>query len=147
MSGPERYFIKNLVLMIKYGIVGVLNTCVGFGAFLLFYRVFCVQYIISNTISYAFGLSCSFILNKLWTFESKGTGKIEAVLFISVFILCFFIQSGLLIYLKEVIRMDVVPAQIISMIVYTILGFILNKTVTFNKKLAAVHVRGGKRRD
>ncbi len=147
MSGFKDFVIVNLTQMFKYGIVGVVNTAVGFGAFLLLYKVFGVQYIISNTAGYALGLLNSFILNKFWTFESKGAGKIEAALFVAVFIPCFFIQSGLLILLKEAAKMDVVLAQVISMAVYTILGFILNKTLTFNKKIAAApEARDGKRR-
>jgi putative flippase GtrA len=125
----------NIAQFIKFSFVGVLNTLVGFGSFLIFYYLFNIQYVLSNTLSYIPGLINSFIWNKIWTFASRGDRRLEAVLFLIVFIPCFLIQNGVLIFLKEIVRINVIISQIISMFIYTVLGFILNKTITFNKKI------------
>jgi putative flippase GtrA len=122
---------------IKFGIVGVMNTCVGFGAWLILTKVFGVQYVISNVLSYIPGLLNSYIWNKYWTFKSKGSKKIELVLFVIVFVPCFLVQNAILVFFKEIVRMDVIVSQIISMVFYTVTGYSLNKFITFNKNIVA----------
>ena len=60
--------------LIKYLLVGVLNTIVGFGLiFLLMWRGFSPE--ISNIIGYAVGICFSFVMNKIFTFQSKQASK------------------------------------------------------------------------
>ncbi len=125
----------NIAQFIKFGLVGVLNTLVGFGSFLIFNLLFNIQYVIANVLSYIPGLANSFIWNKFWTFKSSGNRNLEAVLFLAVFVPCFLAQNAVLIFLKEIAKLNVVVSQVISMLIYTVLGFILNKTITFNKKI------------
>jgi putative flippase GtrA len=126
---------QSVVQFIKFGLVGFLNTAVGFGSFLILFNLFHIQYVIANILSYIPGLTNSFLWNKLWTFKSTGNKKLEAVLFLIVFVPCFLAQNGVLVFFKEILKINVIVSQIISMVVYTLLGFILNKTITFNKKI------------
>jgi len=122
-----------LYQFLKFGIVGILNTLITLICIFILMKIFKVSYIISNIIGYAWGLINSFILNKIWTFKSKGDTKKESILFILVYLITYILQLGLLILLKEVIHINADIAQIIGMIFYTITGFILNKFITFNK--------------
>lgn len=67
---------KQIVQLVKFSIVGVINTAVDFAVFFLFYSAFHVSYSISQVFGYTSGMINSFIMNKKWTFEDKTTGKV-----------------------------------------------------------------------
>jgi putative flippase GtrA len=129
----KKWLIETFSQMVKYGLVGVINTGVTLGAFFVLLNIFHVQYVVSNTAGYILGFINSFIWNKLWTFKSGGFSTREIILFTIVFLVCFAIQSGLLIFFKETLRLDIIWAQIVSMVIYTMLGFAGNKLLTFRK--------------
>lgn len=54
----------------RFGLVGILNTLLDFGVFLLLARVVGIPVALANTVSYSVGLANSFVCNKLWTFGS-----------------------------------------------------------------------------
>lgn len=57
---------------IRFAIVGVINTLVTITINILCNNVFNLYYKISWVIAFAGGVTNSYIMNKLWTFESKG---------------------------------------------------------------------------
>lgn len=125
---------KSIFEFIKFCFVGVLNTIITLSIIFILMKIFRVNYIISNVIGYIAGLINSFIWNKLWTFNSKGDFKRELVLFLIVYGIVYVMQLVFLIFIKEIIKVPVDIAQIIGMVFYTIVGFIGNKFITFNKK-------------
>ena len=76
---------KMQVQLIKFGLVGVLNTAVDYGVFALLTMVFSLDSIISHIISYSCGVINSFYFNRVWTFQRKGRGySVEFTKFIIV---------------------------------------------------------------
>lgn len=69
--------LKNLYLkyiqLFKFGIVGVVNTAVDFGVFTLLTSALNASPMVSQVAGYSAGVANSFIMNKLWTFESKDS--------------------------------------------------------------------------
>jgi putative flippase GtrA len=122
--------------MIKFGLVGVLNTAIGWGTFFVLFHFFSFNYVLANTIGNILGFINSFFWNKFWTFKSKDLRYEEMFLFILVFLICLAVQSGILIVFKEVFKWNVYLSQIISMVIYTLLNFIGNKWFTFRKAKA-----------
>ena len=61
--------------LIKFIIVGCLNTLVDFGIFSLLKGFLGVNYIVSQVISYSSGTLNSYIFNKFWTFDNANTKK------------------------------------------------------------------------
>lgn len=55
----------------RFAIVGCTNTAVDFGVFTLLRAVFDLNYLLCQTVAYIAGILNSFVLNKVWTFESK----------------------------------------------------------------------------
>lgn len=119
--------------MLKYSAVGIINTLIGLSVIFISMEVFQLSYIISNILGYACGLISSFILNKHWTFLSKGHHGKELLKFLLVFIIAYGIQFIALILLKEELGIMAEIAQLIGIGVYTIIGFILNKFITFRQ--------------
>ncbi|HOV14810.1 MAG TPA: GtrA family protein [Spirochaetota bacterium] len=126
--------IKTFFQAVRFGIVGVTNTLVCFAVIFLCLKIFKLSYIVSNVFGYIVGFTNSFILNKLWTFKSKEHPVKESLLFILVFLIAYSIQLGFLIFFKQFCKIGVEISQIISMIIYTIIGFIGNKLLTFKEQ-------------
>jgi len=60
--------------VVRFGMVGVLNTLVDFALLNLFYHFFNLPLLVANTLSYSGGFVNSFIWNKNWTFSTRGSG-------------------------------------------------------------------------
>lgn len=122
---------KTFPQLMKYGAVGVVNTLLTFTSFLLLRRAG-AGLDAANFVSFALGMLCSFLLNKLWTFRA-GRHHIfrEAALFFAGAALCWCVQW---LFFRGALRLTSEPvAQVVGMAVYTVLGFLFNKTVTFKR--------------
>lgn len=73
--------------LIRYVVVGVINTGVDFLTFSLLQGFFGVHFAISQVAGYGAGILNSFLMNKFWTFENKQVNKktsAQAVKFVIV---------------------------------------------------------------
>lgn len=72
--------------VVRFGMVGVLNTLVDFGAFNLMVFVFGVPVLVAYPFSVSAGIVNSFLWNKHWTFSAgrSPTWRREAVVFLAV---------------------------------------------------------------
>lgn len=125
----KEFFFQGL----KFSIVGIINTIVSWVAFFSLYYLFKIDFKIANIISYILGVINSFILNKFWTFKSKKYKLSEIFLFFLVFFVSFGIQYYFTIFLKERLKINPSLAYICGNILYTIIGFLGNKFLTFRK--------------
>ncbi len=128
------YLRTTIVQAMRFGIVGVLNTGITLTVIFVLMKGLMVHYVLSNWIGYLLGFLNSFVLNKKWTFRSKGNVGLEVVLFVAVFGLCYLIQLGALVLMKEKMSINTDYAQLLAMPVYTSVNFMLNKLVTFKNR-------------
>ncbi|MFN3247220.1 MAG: GtrA family protein, partial [Leptonema sp. (in: bacteria)] len=106
--------------------MGILNVLVGLtgitsGFFL----------IPMNAISFLAAVTNSYYWNKFWTFQSQGNVYKESIFFLLVFLVCYIIQLSVLYYLHGIRQYNENLSQLISMVVYTLANFLLNKFLTF----------------
>ncbi len=94
-------------------------------------KVLRVHYALSNVVGYLLGSINSFVLNKKWTFRSKGSVGLQGVLFAALLCVCYLIQLGVLVFMKETMGIKADYAQLLAIAVYTGSNFTLNKLVTF----------------
>ena len=93
-----------------------------------------VKYTVANLAGYIAGVINSFFWSKLWVFKKLNSNFMrEAVLFLVSFGICYGIQFVALLLLVEVLHMADTWAQLVSMVVYTLCNFALNKCITFKK--------------
>lgn len=117
----------------KFIIVGIINTAVTYLVFFLL-RQFGVLPEISNAVGYVAGVANSFIWNKLWVFHTKDTNVWkELSMFLLVFLLCYGIQFLAFTTMIHQLNMNEYIAQLISMCIYTVLNYVLNRTLAFRK--------------
>ncbi len=120
--------------IVKYGLVGVLNTLVTGVVIFTLMNVFSVSLRIANIAGYVVGFINSFVLNRSWTFKGHQASTITQFLrFTGVFAVCFLLQHGLVIMLAEKLLIDKNISTLIGMIFYTGISYVLNKLFTFKK--------------
>lgn len=143
---------------IKYGIVGVLNTLLtALAIWVMMHFVFKVRgdgdvsstvMTVSNTVGYIVGIINSFLWNRFWTFKSKRSWKVDFLKFILAFLVCFIPQLILVNLLNKYVPLNSIDftilnkhfvisfayiCQLIGMVFYTVLNFLMNKYYTFRK--------------
>ncbi|MDR1380907.1 MAG: GtrA family protein [Tannerella sp.] len=136
---------------VKYGIVGGGNTLISLAVIWLMTKNLGCSEALSNFVGYLAGLINSFFLNRWWTFKSKAGMFDSALKFFLVFAVCFSLQFGFLLFLNrhcpydpplysflepvlKIFRIDTLfYIQMLSMVMYTVTNFMINKYYTFNK--------------
>lgn len=123
--------------LFKFLLVGVINTIVGTGSMFLFYNVFHFSYWISSASNYVLGGTCSYVLNKYFTFKDNKKSFIQILVFIVNLVACYYIAyffSKVLIYkiissYSENVKDNV--AMLTGEILYTIINFLGQKLLVF----------------
>jgi putative flippase GtrA len=109
----------------RFAVVGIINTAIDFLMFTLSQSVFGLGYSISQIIGYSFGVSNSFVLNKIWTFDDKSVNKKTYYELIQFIIVNLFSLSITIIAMKALI-INFHTGVYVSKILVTILTQITN---------------------
>ena len=117
---------------IKFVIVGVINTIVGYGSYsLLIYLN--LNYIIANTISTIIGITNSYILNTKITFnESKRDAK-TPFKFVSVYFISYIVGTFNLTILIKRLSVNSYIAGLCNIFVTTIISYFGHKYFSFKE--------------
>lgn len=81
--------------VVRFGMVGALNTLVDFTIFNLLFNVFGLPLLVSNTLSVSAGIVNSFLWNKHWTFSAGGWSRWrrEAITFVVISVIGLLINN------------------------------------------------------
>jgi hypothetical protein len=131
--------MKNNNELVKFLIVGILNTIIGASIMFIAYNFLKLNYWVSTSLNYIVAGTFSFFANKKFTFKSEGKTFQKIIFFILTLIICYFVAFNLSkkmiafidindIKLKENISM------VVGMVIYTVLNFILQKQIVFRKE-------------
>ena len=114
---------------IRFLLIGIINTLLGLSViFILIY--FNINNYLANLIGYLVGLVFSFLLHKHYTFNNKTkTIKKQIIIFIVVFLVSYSINFYILYISLEYVSKYI--AQIMALIAYTFVSYLLNKFITF----------------
>jgi len=122
---------NNITQFLKFSFVGVLNTIITLLTIWVFVSIFSTSHYVANVVGYVFGVLNSYFLNKIWTFSHKSKTGVTFIKFIGVFGFTYLIQFSVLSLLLNFSKIDPFVCQILAMITYTILNFVINKKFTF----------------
>ena len=138
------------IQLLKYCVIGVLNTLITLVVFYVLNTKMGLAYGISNVVGYIFGVINSFLWNRNWVFKIKQNFLREALLFGCGFALCWLLQGGVSLLLLEGfgwknLPCDIIPfipmekagqniVMLIAMVVYTLANYIYNRTITFRDR-------------
>ena len=126
-SGETRSLIIEFA---KFGLVGVVNTAVGFATIMAMMSLAGLGPVAANMVGYTIGLFVSFVLNKRYTFAGKpGETRRQLLSFLAVFAVAYTVN---LIVLTALVT-EIWPglAQALAMVAYTVTFFGLARVFVF----------------
>lgn len=125
---------KDIIQLGKFGLVGVANTLIDFGVFVLLHGYFQLFYGLAQVISYSCGMTNSYLLNKFWTFESRQAIRLEEVTkFVVVNLLSLAVSLGLLYFFRGRGGFGVVESKILATGGSLCVNFVGNKWWVFRQ--------------
>ena len=127
------------VKLVKFLIVGVVNTAIGAGVMFVLYNLAHCSYWVSSACNYIVGGVVSFFLNKYFTFKNtqKSLKQIRlfvfnlAVCYIAAYILAKWMIYRMLVNQSENIKDNI--ALFLGMCLYTGLNYIGQRLVVFRE--------------
>jgi len=102
--------------LIKFAIVGFINTGVDLGFYFLFSRYvsfFGASLSITKAFSYSLGVVSSFLLNRQWTFKSKVSPRQSFLPFVGINLFSILLNAALMAFFLEVFAIDELLALIV----------------------------------
>ncbi len=106
---------KGLGQFIKFNVVGIMNTAVDFGVFMILNRYLGLIYAVSQVISYSCGMVNSYFLNKFCTFQKReGFTAIEVTKFILVNLCSLGVSLLVLYILQSKWSWEVLPSKVLA---------------------------------
>lgn len=123
---------KDFVQLVKFGLVGIANTLIDFGIFVLLHGYLQVFYALAQVVSYSCGMVNSYFLNKFWTFQSRKAIQLsEVVKFVVVNILSLGVSLVLLYLVRGRGNWGVVESKILATSGSLLVNFVGNKFWVF----------------
>ncbi|MBN1323061.1 MAG: GtrA family protein [Methanotrichaceae archaeon] len=116
----------------RFSLVGILNTIVGYGAFLILLGH--VNYMIALILAHFIGVCHSYVWNRRWTFKSRGIKTNEFLRFNSVYLAVLAVNALTLAFLVEWLGIRPEIGQLIALPVVTVISFTGHKHWSFKKK-------------
>ena len=80
--------------LLRFILVGIVNTLVGTGLMFILYNIFSVNYWISSASNYIVGSIVSYFLNKYFTFQNKEKSWRQILSFVINITICYLIAYG-----------------------------------------------------
>ena len=132
-----------ILQLLKYGVVGVLNTVVPFGVIYICKSLLGWNIYVCNVLGYIAGLVNSFMLNRNWTFASHGSYLPQIVKFGVGFAACYLLQLWVVWFITSsplgqhdylifgIVMSGYGIATVVGNVVFTLANFVYSKMVTF----------------
>lgn len=116
----------------RFCLVGLVNFLVDFSIYFILTRLFGLPYLLAATISFAVAVTCSFFLNRRWTFSYQGAN------FSAVYFKFFLVNIGglvlnliLMFVSVELVACPDLLAKFLASVVVAFFNFSLSKFWAF----------------
>lgn len=123
--------------IIKFGIVGCINTAVDFITFTLLLSALGMDKLVCQVGGYSMGIINSFVLNKLWTFNDKKEKTNTAAQFVK-FVIINLISLGIslvgLNILSNKLYINVYVSKVIVTLFLQVFNYVVYKVFIFKGK-------------
>lgn len=137
-------FIKGMYLkykeIVNYLICGGLSTVVNFASYYVFARVFKIDEVISSAMSWVAAVIFAYIVNKIFVFESKTSGKKELVKEFVSFIACRIVSGitcdvGTFALMVKVLHINDIISKVVTQVMVVVLNYVFSKLIIFKQKV------------
>lgn len=125
--------------LLKFILVGIINTIIGAGVMFIMFNVFNFTYWTSSACNYIVGGIVSFFLNKFFTFKNNKKSVAQVIFFILNLAVCYFIAYVLAKYMVYKIFNNFADkikgniAMFVGMCLYTVLNYIGQRLFVFTE--------------
>ena len=124
-------------VLIRFIITGLSNTIVSYLFFILCLMIFsdlAVKGTLSQLIGYTSGIFWSYLINRIWTFKSKGSVLRQMKRFVSLQIIFAVVSSALIGFFVDYVEFNPSITWLIVMAVITYLNYISSRKWVFVTK-------------
>lgn len=118
---------------IRFLMVGVLNTIVGYGLYALFLALN-INYLVANTFSTILGVLHSYLWNRFYTFKSKDKALNEFIKFSLVYLVSYLLGTFTLFIMKDKLSLSPYIAGFVNLFFTTLISFFGHKYFSFKKQ-------------
>ncbi len=118
----------------RYLIAGLINTAIGYAAFLIALHALGFGATISNGISYAIGLLSAYVMNLVFVFKKSKNSADSIFRFLLGFSIAYAINIAVLKISTQGIGLPPEIGQIFAMIAYTVSFYFINKYFVWEKQ-------------
>jgi putative flippase GtrA len=116
---------------VKYLVVGILAFLTEYLIFAILYKYITHNDVISNIAAMTTGFFASFILNRTWSFKSRGNAIKQLVLLLALFTANLGISSAFIHYGSELLALSPLVLKFFIMGVIVLWNFLLYKKVIY----------------
>lgn len=109
---------------IKFIIVGAVSTLVNYSVFYVLLSHYYVNYLLASASGFIAGVVFGYFLNKLWTFNAKGSSNSTILKYFFVYILSLILSLVFLNISVEILGVNVKIANILAIGITTCTNFI-----------------------
>jgi putative flippase GtrA len=117
--------------LIRFLLVGFVNTAVGFCFIIAAMEILKLDCRLANAAGYAVGCLTNFFLNRTWTFRFSGAWWSSAARWLVVVGICYCLNLITVIFMREVLHVEALFAQVGGVLVYTAASFARGKLFAF----------------
>ena len=120
--------------IINYLIFGGLTTLISIVTYALFAKVFHIDYLISNVLSWIIAVLFAYITNKIFVFESKSKKNIKEITSFFFFRVVSLIMEMVILYVfVDMLHIDDLVTKIIAQIIVIVSNYVFSKVFVFKK--------------
>ncbi len=120
--------------IINYLIFGGLTTVVSIVTYALFAKVFNIDYLISNVLSWVLAVLFAYITNKIFVFESKSKKNVKEITSFFFFrIISLVIEMIILYIFVDMLHIDDLITKIIAQVIVIVANYVFSKVFVFKK--------------
>lgn len=133
----QKFFDKTIL---KFLLVGVANTLVGYGVAFVLLNLFGFDEWVSSAANYVVGSVLSYFLNKYFTFQQKKSSFKEVLRFVLNILVCYGISHGIAIPLVNYLLSSLDPkltanlAMLAGTGLFMVLNYLGQRFFAFKKK-------------
>ncbi|CAH1208495.1 hypothetical protein PAECIP111891_03230 [Paenibacillus allorhizoplanae] len=124
---------------IKFLIIGILNTVVGYLIYFLCLKFIDLNYMISLLCAHVLGVLHSYYWNSRWTFNTGRKTYKNLLKFSGVYVISFFINLLVLYIFINYLEQNALLSQVFALFLTTLISFIGHKYWSF--KISKTHYR------
>lgn len=126
--------------LLKFFVVGVINTLLGMGIMMIMYNVFRCSYWVSTASNYIITSIIAFFVNRKITFKSKERSILQGLKFAADIIICYLIAYGVArpltawILSQTGVRTVTNIAMLVGMGLFSIMNYLGQRLLVFPDK-------------